>query len=329
MYLCPIKYIMLKIILVVILYTIPGFMFAQKPGSLTIISDSSVPLIFYVDNIKQNDSAVSMIRIEGLTDKYYKVIALHKDTAFINRYLVVGGIDEQLVDATYRVRRLNTGRTRVSLYAMFPANPNFRGPSSLYVTKIKLGNENIAAEIASNQTQSDTVKVRKQMATTALNPEIKTESKVVKGKNRTVNSEDRKAKNSQENIAGSKPVSKSSLIKDKAESQVKPQQKNKVPLKKCNGWPITKKDFDLLKKTIMESKNEDIKLKNAKSLITGSCFLVSQLDEITALLKAENSKLDFVKFAYSFTIDRPNYNRLEKYFTTTKSKEEFSMIHGD
>ncbi len=312
----------------------PGFLFAQKSGSITIISDSSIPLIIYLDNVKQNDSAVSQIRIEGLTDMYYRVRGIRGDTSYFDRYLLVVGYDDKLLDATYKVRRIITGRIRVSLYAMLPADNNFKAPSSLYVMKEKIGDD-LLAENSPPKPKFDSSWIEEQK-TLLEDPENKKKNEVVKKDNKTVKKDvDEPIKTSVKNAPNPQKISNnnsaSTIVVAKAniEQPAKTTVKTGVAVKKCNGWPITKKDFDLLKKTILESKSESIKLKNAKSLITGSCFLVNQLDEITELFKSEESKLNFVKFAYGYTIDRPNFSRLEKHFTTAKNREEFSAIHGE
>ena len=327
MYLCGIKFIMPKIFLIVLFYLVPGFLFAQKSGSISIISDSSIPLIIYLDNVKQNDSAVSQIRIEGLTDKYYRVRGIRGDTSYFERYLFVVGYEDKLLDATYKIRRLNTGRIRVSLYAMLPTDYNFKAPSTLYVIKGKIGTDDVA-ENSSPKPKFDSSWIAQQKALLE-DPEIRNDKKVIKNQNSIVKKDDKKISSSATKSPSSKAITKDIPPSAKNEKKLTATAKPGIALKKCNGWPITKKDFELLKKTISESKTENIKLKNAKSLITGSCFLVSQIDEITALLKSEEAKLDFVQFAYSYTIDRPNYPRLEKYFTSQKNKEQFSLIHGD
>ncbi|MEO5968233.1 MAG: DUF4476 domain-containing protein, partial [Ferruginibacter sp.] len=302
---------MTKYIIIVLFYLMPGFLFAQKTGSITIISDSTIPLIIYLDNVKQNDSAVSQIRIEGLTDKYYRVRGIRGDTSYFDRYLLVVGYDDKLLDATYKVRRIITGRIRVSLYAMLPANNNFWAPSSLYVMKVKAGDD-LLAENSPPKPKFDSTWIVEQKAMLE-DPDNKNENAVVKKDNKTVKKEvDEPIRTSVKNVPNPQKISNnnsaSTIVVSKAniEQPAKTTVKTGVAVKKCNGWPITKKDFDLLKKTILESKSEVIKLKNAKTLITGSCFLVNQLDEITELLKTEDSKLDFVKFAYGYTIDRPN-----------------------
>lgn len=265
--------------------------FAQKTGSITLITEKNNPLIFYLDNVRQNDTAVSAITITGLKDNYYLVRSVKADTLYYSRNLVVGDMNENPMDVTYIIKSLPDGKTKTSLYSMMPPNDNFTAPKSLLVMDIKLPSPGMDSSLR--------VIKKKKIKGLTISQGDKQKADVVEEKSKAI-------------------------IKKTEVTNVK-----KPPVKKCNGWPIAKKDFDLVVKTISESKNETLKLKNAKSLINGSCFLVNQLDEIVQLFPTEISKLEFLQFAYAFTIDRPNYNKFEKYFKNEKLKSEFLKIHGE
>lgn len=265
--------------------------FAQKTGSITLITEKNNPLIFYLDNVRQNDTAVSAIRITGLKDNYYLVRSVKADTLYYSRNLVVGDMNENPMDVTYIIKSLPEGKTKTSLYSMMPPDDNFIAPKSLFVMNLKLPSPGMDSSLR--------VIKKKKIKGLTISQSDKQKADVVEEKSKAI------------------------IKKTKVNNEKKP------PVKKCNGWPIVKKDFDLVVKTISESKNETLKLKNAKSLINGSCFLVNQLDEIVQLFPTEISKLEFLQFAYAFTIDRPNYNKFEKYFKSEKLRLEFLKIHGE
>jgi len=71
---------------------------------------------------------------------------------------------------------------------------------------------------------------------------------------------------------------------------------------------------------------ENNKLKIAKNSLLNStkCFSNTAIEEITKQFSFEQSKLTFLKYAYSFTNDKNNYYTLSKLLTFSASKTELS-----
>ena len=111
---------------------------------------------------------------------------------------------------------------------------------------------------------------------------------------------------------------------------VKPVPHPQTPLKKCTGWPVAKDDFDKAKTVVFAANSEDLKLKEAKTVAAANCLMVSQVSELAELLKSENARISFIKFAYAFTIDRQNYSKLKLSLKDVKNQsavDELIKLH--
>jgi hypothetical protein len=74
----------------------------------------------------------------------------------------------------------------------------------------------------------------------------------------------------------------------------------------CN-WPINENYFESIKDFIAEQPFESRRLAIAKEIVSKNCFTSRQIRHLAALFDFESSKLEFLKFAYSYTYDIDNY----------------------
>lgn len=94
-------------------------------------------------------------------------------------------------------------------------------------------------------------------------------------------------------------------------------------------WPMSPADFADARNTISSKSFEDSKLAIAKQIIQSNCLLSSQVKELMLLFTFEETRLDFAKFAYGYTLDLGNYYKVNDAFTFESSIEELdSYIQG-
>jgi len=82
--------------------------------------------------------------------------------------------------------------------------------------------------------------------------------------------------------------------------------------------------YDDMLKSVKKESLESTKLEMAKTFF-GNQHLSS--DQVAGILRAfslENSKLNFAKFAYPITIDKPNYFKVYDAFSSSSSKKDMS-----
>jgi hypothetical protein len=88
--------------------------------------------------------------------------------------------------------------------------------------------------------------------------------------------------------------------------------------------PMSPGDFQSAKGSISSKTFEDSKLTIAKQIIQSNCLLSSQVKEIMLLFTFEDSRLDFAKFAYAYTLDLGNYYKVNDAFTFESSIDDLN-----
>lgn len=88
--------------------------------------------------------------------------------------------------------------------------------------------------------------------------------------------------------------------------------------------PISNQAFLELKNNIAAKSFEETKLTAAKQVLVNQCLLTSQVKELAKLFTFEETKLDFAKYAYSYTYDIANYYKINDVFTFESSVEELN-----
>lgn len=90
-------------------------------------------------------------------------------------------------------------------------------------------------------------------------------------------------------------------------------------------WPMSPADFEQAKHSIASKDFEDSKLTIAKQIINSNCLLSSQVREIMLIFSYEDSRLDFAKYAYAFTLDLGNYYKVNDAFSFETSIDELNQ----
>lgn len=88
-------------------------------------------------------------------------------------------------------------------------------------------------------------------------------------------------------------------------------------------------DFNEAKQTIKRLSFDDTRLSTAKGIIYSNPMTAEQVCEICKLFSFDQSKLEFAKYAYEYTIDQNNYFKVNKVFSFSSSAEELNQyIYG-
>ncbi len=88
--------------------------------------------------------------------------------------------------------------------------------------------------------------------------------------------------------------------------------------------PCNDKDFMEIKQLVQKETYEDAKLTIAKQATAAELLTVDQLAEIATLFTFEDTKLQYLKFAYDFCFDPNKYYKLNKVFTYSSSIDELN-----
>ncbi len=284
----------MRFFLIIVLF-IPFSLLAQT-GNLTVFSEQ-LPFKLYINEIQQNQKSGTHLRISEIPSAYINLKIVFEDPALpaiTKKNVGLADVDNLMLDVIYRLKKEKDGKIKFQFYGNAPAGRS-KPDSITEVIKYKTITETPASEktaltmIAdpgSKKPTDNTIKV------------VSQQSPVIDQKNKNLPAAKTEIKNQT-----TKPVIQKAEVKPVAHLQ--------APIKKCTGWPVAKDDFDKAKAVVLAANSEDLKLKEAKTLAAANCLMVSQVSELTELLQSENAKFSFIKFAYAFTIDRQNYNKLK------------------
>ncbi|HRN91594.1 MAG TPA: DUF4476 domain-containing protein [Ferruginibacter sp.] len=376
---------MLRILLLLLL---PVFSYAQPTGSLIIVSEQGDPFYLYLNGQKMNDTAVTKIRLDGLSGEYYTVKADFKSSAIqaITKRLYLMDDNFKMSDATYRIRKDKSGKARFVFFSMQTPNHQYKPEAGMKVIYFNRQDNEPASEMNPASEKEKTPEGKREENSILTNvkgatvsvpntkaPETKAPAKkaetptpqkeinqpeAAKEKPKNVSVAD-KAEVKKEVKSETAPAAKKEVkpaaakeakaeVKKEVKSEAAPVVKKEVkpaaakeakaevkkedkaeayPSKKCNDWPMMKADFLNARKSVEDAKTDKQKLAKAKEMAAANCLLVSQISDVSALITDEKMKLEFVQYAYGFTIDKNNYQRLEKLFTGADQIATFKKFY--
>lgn len=90
--------------------------------------------------------------------------------------------------------------------------------------------------------------------------------------------------------------------------------------------PMSATDFKAAKQSISDADFENTKLETAKTVASGNCLTSEQIAEMCRLFDFEATKLDFAKYAFSYTYDKGNYFKVNNVFDFDASKTTLTQF---
>lgn len=88
-------------------------------------------------------------------------------------------------------------------------------------------------------------------------------------------------------------------------------------------------DFNEAKQTIKSLSFDDSRLSTAKGIVYSNPMTTEQVCDICRLFSFEQSRLEFAKYAYQYTVDPNNYFKVNKTFNFSSSADELNQfIYG-
>jgi len=294
----------LKLTLLLAVALMPLFSFAQS--SITIFSEDGDKFYLMLNGQKQNDVPQTNIRVDGLTQPFYKAKIVFEDKA-------KGDIDKSIpvndpatnanADVVYKIKNKD-GDMKLRYFSAQPVQPNYTPPADVYV--MHYGQPAPAANTVTQTT----------VTTTQVNPNSSINVNAG-GVSMSVNIPDANMTTTQTTVTRSTSTTTTTST-DNGYSQEQPAQPAG-----CQ-YPMDFGSFKSAKETVQQASFEDTKLSTAKSILAGNCVSTEQVMQICKLFSFEASKLDFAKFAYSKTTDKGNYFKVNNVFDYDASKTELN-----
>lgn len=297
---------MKKILLTVVL-AIPLMLFAQRQttGNLTVFSEDGDKFFLVLNGEKQNDKPQANIRVEELPQPYYSAKVIFEDSTIgtITKSIQITDMDDKMMDVTYRIKKDKARKAKLNPYSAIEAKPDFVAPAGMYVHRF--GHREFSdgvTQTTSVTTNSNTIGASVNVPGVSMNISI----------------------NDPELTTTSTSTTTTTTQQSTHNNQTLNNNQSAGSGNNCRGRAMKQADFTAAKKTITDSKFDGTKLTTAKSITTANCLNADQVVAICNLFSFEESKLEFAKFAYKYTIDPKNYFKVNNVFTFDASKEELS-----
>ncbi|MEO6669052.1 MAG: DUF4476 domain-containing protein [Ferruginibacter sp.] len=302
----------MKRLLLLITLAVPTILFAQRTGNLTVFSEDGDKFYLVLNGEKQNDKPQTNIRVEELPQPYYsaKIIFVDSALATITKNIQIADPDNKMMDVTYRIRKDKAGKVKLNPYSSIEVQPDFVAPEGMYVHHFgrKAGTAGIT-QTTTTTINSNTVDATVNVPGVSMNISI----------------------NDPELSASSTTTTTTSSHSSHTNTNTNhDEQQSNNSSNSCRGWAMKQSDFAAAKKTISDASFEETKLSTAKSIVSANCLSSDQVVAVCELFSFEDSKLQFAKYAYKYTIDPKNYFKVNNVFSFDSSKEELSkFLSGD
>lgn len=280
---------------------LPFFAASQsRTGNLTVFSEDGDLFYLMLNGEKQNREPQNNIRVEELPQPVYnaRIVFVDSSRKPISKSLQVADVDEKMMDVTYRLRRDKTGKIKLQAYSAVEVKEVYRVPAGMYVCRFGQKDNTRAVRRNKMGTNPDAVDADPQQLGIMMN------------------------------VTFNDPAGhRQSSAKSRRSGQSQPSESYSTSSpNNCRGWAMKAADFKLAKQTVMESDFEETKLSTAKSIVAANCLSCDQVMAMCKLLSFEDSRLEFAKYAYPYTIDPKNYFKVNNVFSYDSSKEELNKF---
>jgi hypothetical protein len=284
---------------VLLVVALPLLSFGQG-ASVTIFSEDGDKFILYLNAVQQNKLPQANLRIDGLTQPYYKARIVFEDKAKANiekNIPVNDGATNAPADAVYKIKNKD-GEMKLRYYSSQPVQPNYTPTPDVYVVHY-------------GQPDQGTVTQTTVTSTTNQNNGSVTFSTGFGGDNPNGNGG-----------AGITQITTTTTTTSYSNSGNNANNQQTPPAG-CQ-YPMDWGSFKSAKATVASASFEETKLSTAKSILAANCFNTDQVVQVCQLFGFEQSKLDFAKFAYSKTTDPGNYFKVGNVFSFDASKTDLN-----
>lgn len=295
--------------------------FGQNTSNLIVFSEDGYKFYLILNGIRQNDVAVTNVKVVDLNQPYYtaKVIFEDKSQATIDKkYLPVTDPETKSpTEVTYKIKKNNKGVNVMRFFSQVPINqaipvsqeipvyhynvtpmPEISTTVVTQQTTVSSGNANSTNNVSVNAGGIGVnVNINDPMYTETMSTTTTSYTTTTINSNNNVNTNYYNNNTSVQNNNGNY----------------------------CNSsYAMSNASFEAAKKTISKQSFEDTKLSTTMQILKSNCLSSNQIKQLMLLFNFEASRLDVAKNAYARCIDKNNYFLLNDAFNFSSSTEELN-----
>jgi len=268
---------------------------AEFYSHCTLFAENGEKFTVFLNGEKKNDEASERVRMINLTQSYYSIKIVFEDATIPNierKIFNVQNADGAPVDVTYVLKR--NKKAEMGLYwKSQTAYPGYIETNKPTVVVVNGGNQ-----------------VVQQTTTTTIEPVKSGVSVNIGGLGGSVSF----------NTGANTNTTSTEQTTTTVISTTPPTTTN-LP---CSGNILGEQDYNSAISSIKARTTTEGKMLSAKQIISNNCLSVAQLKTIVKLFEFEESRLELSKYAYSYTIDKGNYYKLNDIFTSESSIDELN-----
>ena len=277
----------------------------QQSGELVIFSDDGEKFYAVLNGIYQNYEPETNVRIQDLTDEWYKCKIVSSDNIFtIDKNIAV----KMNTTVTYRIIEKN-GEYKLRYFTETPKN-DYAGPSSGQ------------SHVVYHSTGETPVSMQTTMTTTTSTT---TTSGGINNGGESVNVNINVSENGMStNISAYDGVSTSGTTTTYSETTTvtTTQGGSNAQANMYEACQLDNAGYERLKNSIEGESFSDDKLRVARTAAKNKCLSVQQIKGIARLFSFSDEQLEFTKAAYGNCLNRQNYYEVLEVFTFSSDKDE-------
>lgn len=288
---------------------------AQNGSNLIIFSEDGLKFYVVLNGIRQNEVALTNVKVSGLTQPYYSTKIIFEDTkqgTIEKKYLNVTDVEsKEPLEVTYKIKKNNKLENVMRFFSQVPIEQ--AAPVSASVPEVHYNTEplpEIQNTITTHQTTTTSgngsgngnISIGINIPGVNMNVNVNDPNQVNHSTKTTTTSY--QTTTTQNNSSTSAPVIKSTG---------------------CNGaMAMSSSSFSSAKQTISKQSFDDTKLTTAKQILKSNCLSAAQIKDIMLLFSFEATRLELAKIGYKRCVDTNNYFLLNDAFSFESSVEELN-----
>lgn len=316
----------MRFLLITLLALCPFTNFAQS--SLTIFSEDGYRFYLILNGQKQNNVAMTNVRIDGLAQPQYAVKILFEDPSkpeISKNVPVVDPGTNAFADVTYKIKTNKDGELKMRYFSATPVVPNYVPPADVYV--MHYGQPAPPPPPGMGGTTVTQTTVTQTTGTTGMGGANISVGGGMGGVNMNINISDPVLG------GGSTTTTRTTTTTTSTDmgynngggynNNTPPPPPPPARGNSCR-YAMDASSFRSAKETVSKASFDETKLSTAKTILTSNCMSTDQVIAICNLFSFEASKLDFAKYAYERCTDRGNYFKVGNIFSFDASRTELN-----
>ena len=313
----------MRYLIVALLALCPFTDFAQS--SLTIFSEDGYRFYLILNGQKQNNVAMTNVRIDGLAQPQYAVKILFEDPSkpeISKNIPVVDPGTEAFADVTYKIKTNKEGELKMRYFSATPVVPNYVPPADVYV--MHYGQPAPPPPPGMGGTTVTQTTVTQTTGTAGMGGASISVGGGMGGVNMNINISDPALGGGATTTTRTTTTTTTS---DMGFGNGGGYDHNPPPPpvrgSNCR-FAMDASSFRSAKETVSKASFDETKLSTAKTILTSNCMSTDQVIAICNLFSFEASKLDFAKYAYERCTDHGNYFKVGNIFSFDASRTELN-----